>query len=1369
MPYQDTDPTGAEIDANTSSDPNVRPAPEVTDDQATAMRADSPGYYMEDTTYGFGIPEEVTEQEWLDGMEATYPIGDGTDPDPGSDTTPPTVTSTVPADAATGVPINIPIRAIFSEPVTEVQAAVKTSGGTSVAGTVAMDTAGTAMTFRPQQQLSADTAYTVEVSGAKDAAGNRMAAHSWSFTTEHGPQALWKFDEGTGRAAADSSGNGNDAVVSESTFWVPGKHGTALSSMTTPVIKTPATSANETSERLRFLAVKEAARQSKPVEVAHETLETSITHAMPDGSFRTDITAGPVRTLKDGVWIPIDTSLIEEGGALKPKAIATGVALEISTGGTKPYAKITHRQGEKSALSWPTALPKPTVKGNVATFANAAGSGADLVITVLPTGLQQMVVLRERPEKPLELRISVAGNAALSESKDGRLLLAGKNKKLVASAPQPFMWDASAKERPQSAKRVKIATDVVTKDDHTELVLKPHHRFLTDPDTTYPVRLQPLATSTSSEDVSLASTDTVDSPAYPDGSVMIAGVQTGQKLRSYLRFPTGSLQGQTVTDAKLSLYNITSSACGASVSDGLQVRRVTGTWDVNNLYWANKPTATTEDAQINKAGYDLACADGAKHLERNVTGIAQDWAAGAADHGLVVQSPTESTAINWRYLTASEDTEFNQPPTLTVTTSGPVSAPTVSGLAIAPAQDVTGVTVATSLTPQLAATVADTIGGDLTGEFEIEHDPAATGQGTGQIWAGASLAVASGSQAAVNVPAGKLSDGWKIRWRARAVNAAAASTSPWSDWQSVTVDVTGTAKTSLAQSAGPVLRTDQSFTVGAWLRWTSTDAAYSVLEQKGSNTTPFRLGNDPQHGLVFTLGRTDENGTTAEGALSGVKPPVNEWFHLAGVYDSAASKVTLYLNGAEIKNAPISFPAWNATGPMLLGADMVGDLDEVFAYQKALSADQIGMLHTAATSVKSTTTAKTTTKPLNTTAAAKKFPYGHISTDECRRVRPVAPSAVATTGSFSLCYSYLVGERDIKGPPGAQWEAGRWTAHMVIVVHSYVGHMIGKANEYQARPSDVPIGRTLASRKIRMQIQMGPVSATGSFLDDWDDRWMRVYSGAAGCTADANDGAHKTVEDWAEGGIHEVILDRTSDDNSHDADKKSSCTINPNVRYTTHAFWVRKDLENPHTFRCDSSRSITFYSSGCVLSTLRPVLIFDENNANEFFAARHVWTALYDQGITYPKVGSGPAKKIPGGFIPHAPSCANLCLRRSTSKAVEKANRYVAISECRKIRPYVKPDSCDEYPFATTLQGAGQQNTGYNYSVAIIPETQNCSQGATINQWYQRNRILDLDSFWVDVVRLGYNRPHSGAPGTVAHDPAPTSISLATCTIDGVS
>jgi hypothetical protein len=466
---------------------------------------------------------------------------------------------------------------------------------------------------------------------------------------------------------------------------------------------------------------------------------------------------------------------------------------------------------------------------------------------------------------------------------------------------------------------------------------------------------------------------------------------------------------------------------------------------------------------------------------------------------------------------------------------------------------------------------------------------------------------------------------------------------------------------------------------------------------------------------------------------------------------------------------------------------MIGDLDEVRVYQKPLSSAQIKAVHSTSAALRAALVEKSGKagkdgERSQSVAAPKRFQYGHITADSCRTLPPKRPSAVAYSGSYSLCYSYLVGEREMVGPPGAQAEKGRWTAQLTVVFHSYVGYSIGKANEYTARPSDVPIGRSLKSRQIRMQIVMGKVKATGSMLDDWDGRLMRVYAGATGCTSDYPDGIGATVGNWAPEGneqtgeIQEIILDRTTDDNAPDPAKTSSCSVNPNVRYTTNAQWVKEDLSKSLTFRCDSSREILLYSSGCVLTSLRPVLIFTENNSNEIFSARHVWTALYNSAQTWPKEQNGPRKSIPGGFLPYAPGCpVGACLEKAertvihgpTGKLLSDAHRDVAIPQCRRIRPYWKPDSCDEFPFATTYQGAAY--AGYNYSVAIIPGDDNCSSGSTTNQWYQRNRILDKDKFWVDVVRQGYHTPESGAPGSIASNPTPDNISLATCTIDGIS
>ncbi|MFC0864196.1 polymorphic toxin-type HINT domain-containing protein, partial [Sphaerimonospora cavernae] len=69
----------------------------------------------------------------------------------------------------------------------------------------------------------------------------------------------------------------------------------------------------------------------------------------------------------------------------------------------------------------------------------------------------------------------------------------------------------------------------------------------------------------------------------------------------------------------------------------------------------------------------------------------------------------------------------------------------------------------------------------------VEHDPADTAHGTGSIWTGTAANVTSGADATVTIPAGTLSDGWKIRWRARAVKGALRS--DWTPWQTVTVTI----------------------------------------------------------------------------------------------------------------------------------------------------------------------------------------------------------------------------------------------------------------------------------------------------------------------------------------------------------------------------------------------------------------------------------------------------------------------------------------------------------------------------------------------------------------------------------------------------
>jgi len=106
-----------------------------------------------------------------------------------ADTTPPTVSSTIPIDAATGVALNAPVTAIFSEdmsPTTVVAANFTVAAGTNgVAGAVAYVALTKTITFTPTAALAASTVYTATITtGVKDIALNAMAAAKvWTFTT----------------------------------------------------------------------------------------------------------------------------------------------------------------------------------------------------------------------------------------------------------------------------------------------------------------------------------------------------------------------------------------------------------------------------------------------------------------------------------------------------------------------------------------------------------------------------------------------------------------------------------------------------------------------------------------------------------------------------------------------------------------------------------------------------------------------------------------------------------------------------------------------------------------------------------------------------------------------------------------------------------------------------------------------------------------------------------------------------------------------------------------------------------------------------------------------------------------------------------
>ncbi|MGN9907460.1 LamG domain-containing protein [Phytohabitans sp. LJ34] len=156
-----------------------------------------------------------------------------------------------------------------------------------------------------------------------------------------------------------------------------------------------------------------------------------------------------------------------------------------------------------------------------------------------------------------------------------------------------------------------------------------------------------------------------------------------------------------------------------------------------------------------------------------------------------------------------------------------------------------------------------------------------------------------------------------------------------------------------AATTAPAVRTDRSFSVAAWVRadrLAGDGLATTFVSQDGWSNSGFLL---QQRGTSWQFSMLNEEAATAHwpgwaASPAGTAQP-NVPTHVAGVYDAAAKKIRVYVNGALAGEGDVN-GAWNATGPLVIGRGMVagnhvdqwpGLIDEVRVYSRPLSTDEI--------------------------------------------------------------------------------------------------------------------------------------------------------------------------------------------------------------------------------------------------------------------------------------------------------------------------------------------------------------------------------------------------------------------------------------------
>ncbi|WP_433373420.1 LamG-like jellyroll fold domain-containing protein [Streptosporangium sp. CA-115845] len=644
-----------------------------------------------------------------------------------------------------------------------------------------------------------------------------------------------------------------------------------------------------------------------------------------------------------------------------------------------------------------------------------------------------------------------------------------------------------------------------------------------------------------------------------------------------------------------------------------------------------------------------------------------------------------------------------------------------------------------------------------------------------------------------------------------------------------------------------MIRTGQSFTVSDRLRWNDKDGTYTVLEQKGTGQAPFRLGNDSEQGLVFTFTDADDSGAVVEGVRSGSEAPANEWFHLAGTYDAAAKTAVLYLNGTQIGTAQLTSSAWNADAPMRLGASMLGAVDEVEVYQRALSSADVSDLYARSVTVaapQSLRPGQTNTAKAATTAdiPVYNFDYEHIDLQDCKDTTFIEKHKTARIQEkpYLSCWSAYLYVQDFEEDPITRTlrkaassgnivkqlikefgsaifdDDDRFRFRATWVIHSYLGDSTGNNIVRPAgdlKPQDMKVFVRLD--EMAVEDSSGRVKLSSAELRGLDiGLQMQAFPDSIWgkeCKVRSGTEQTKDVSEWYTKPDSEFIIRAMTPD---DPTKNNWCTILPQVYIfddvlfpTRFNLWSRivKDengddrgvrrkgdtltdglQDTAPTFRCDWKRfgfqKADVHIGGCVNYAASRVFAMSKSKDTRFpEVTKHIEEALdpktnaatfpplrdgHDWGEpSYPPAKNptnGKSKEIPGNW---ADPESDPLVRTASEAETAQNRRYFSNRElmldsgtsakwfwpqtfgtnyCKYYMPdkYLPPwqtggiprgngNSCDEYPFASTVQGAAQAEG--HFSVRAVNHQQNIDHGHVLRSFYAHYRIGADNQFWVSI------------------------------------
>ncbi len=379
-----------------------------------------------------------------------------------------------------------------------------------------------------------------------------------------------------------------------------------------------------------------AAQSGERVAVGDAITESSQVFANPDGTFTQEMNAAPVRARKDdGSWAPIDTTLVREAdGTVRAKN--TTAAVTFSDGGSGAGLVALEDEGHQLRFGWPTALPKPGLDGDTATYAEIL-PGVDLQLTALSSGYTSVFVVKnaEAAKAPelATIRMAVSGSGLdIAPTANGGFVARDGDGAPVFESPAGRMWD-SAGDSPAAARGVgpqltradasvedePEPADVPLPDAHgepapseapgsgdssaqlqlavtdTALEIRPDPALLHGEDTVFPLYIDPPTKGITLGDWTALSSDGDKFWEFKgDKGVGRCSNYAGYLCsnspytqRMYFEYPLSSIHGKKVLDATMEVYQEWTFTCDPHWYDLNRVDKGIS----SSTTWSSRPTA----------------------------------------------------------------------------------------------------------------------------------------------------------------------------------------------------------------------------------------------------------------------------------------------------------------------------------------------------------------------------------------------------------------------------------------------------------------------------------------------------------------------------------------------------------------------------------------------------------------------------------------------------------------------------------------------------------------------------------------------------------------------------------------------------------